>query len=295
MNMTDRLAAAPISWGVCEVPDWGVQLPPERVLEEMASLGFVQTELGSAGYLPENPTQLNALLSNYGLALLGAFIPLVVHDELEASVTRKQATQAAAMLRDAGATYFITAAVTTWDWDPKVPLTQSEWQRAYETLDWVEELCAEHGLVQAVHPHLQTVIETAEEVQRILDHTTAGFTFDTGHLQIGGYDPLAFLDSHMDRIRHVHLKDVRMAAAASVVAGEASIMEGVQNGMFCNLGQGDVPIAQSIARLEDNGYANWYVIEQDAAITGEVPAPNEGPIKDVSASVDFLRGLPLNG
>jgi hypothetical protein len=28
-----RIAAAPISWGVCEVPGWGHQMAAERVLD----------------------------------------------------------------------------------------------------------------------------------------------------------------------------------------------------------------------------------------------------------------------
>ena len=76
----DQIAAAPISWGVCEVPDWGVQLPPERVLSEMAKLGFTQTEAGAAGYLPDDPRELATALEVHGLSLLGGFVPLVLHE-----------------------------------------------------------------------------------------------------------------------------------------------------------------------------------------------------------------------
>ena len=67
--MIDQIAAAPISWGICEVPNWGVQLPPERVLTEMAELGFTQTEAGAAGYLPDDPSELTAVLNSHGLNL----------------------------------------------------------------------------------------------------------------------------------------------------------------------------------------------------------------------------------
>ena len=73
----DRLATAPISWGICEVPGWGIQLPVDRVLREMSDLGFPATELGSEGYLPEDPDELIDLLAKYDLRLLAAFVPLV--------------------------------------------------------------------------------------------------------------------------------------------------------------------------------------------------------------------------
>ncbi len=289
--MIDQIAAAPISWGVCEVPDWGAQLPPQRVLSEMAALGFTQTEAGAAGYLPEDPTELAAILADHGLNLLGGFVPLVLHNRDEREATLASVHDTAAMFRDAGATYFVTAAITTWDWAPRTPLSQAEWQHLYEMLDLVEDIVAEYDLVQALHPHIQTVIEQADEVQRVLDNTRAGWTYDTGHLLIGGYDPIEFGRNYTDRIRHVHLKDVVLDLSAPVMTGEQSIMEGVQAGMFCNLGAGDVAIDQAVQIMVDSGFQGWYVIEQDAAIEGDVPSPGTGPVLDVASSVTYLKGL----
>src|SRR5919201_5718379 len=75
-----KLAGAPISWGVCEIPGWGRMLPPARVLAEMASLGLAATELGPVGYLPADPAEIRALLDRHGLGLVGAFVPLVLHE-----------------------------------------------------------------------------------------------------------------------------------------------------------------------------------------------------------------------
>lgn len=289
--MIDQIAAAPISWGVCEVPDWGLQLPPERVLAEMSDLGFTQTEAGAAGYLPEAPEALAAKLAEFDLSLLGGFVPLVLHKAEEREASLASVHETAAMFRDAGATYFVTSAVTTWDWAPREELTEAEWQHLYEMLDLIEDLVADYGLVQAVHPHIQTVIEQADEVQRVLDNTRAGWTYDTGHLLIGGYDPIEFGRNYTDRIRHVHLKDVELALSDPVMAGEQSIMEGVQAGMFCNLGAGDVAIDQAVQIMVDSGFDGWYVIEQDAAIEGDMPPVGAGPARDVAASVEFLRSL----
>jgi inosose dehydratase len=101
--MIDQIAAAPISWGICEVPNWGVQLPPERVLTEMAELGFTQTEAGAAGYLPDDPSELTAVLNSHGLNLLGGFVPLVLHKPEERAATIAAVHETATMFRDAGA------------------------------------------------------------------------------------------------------------------------------------------------------------------------------------------------
>src|SRR5688500_20148811 len=97
-----RLAGAPISWGVCEVPGWGRQLPPERVLAEMAGLGLTATELGPLGYLPLEPDALRARLDAHGLALVGGFVPLVLHEPAAGDALRT-ADEVAARYAAAGA------------------------------------------------------------------------------------------------------------------------------------------------------------------------------------------------
>jgi inosose dehydratase len=286
----DRLAGAPISWGVCEVPGWGVELPPERVLGEMASLGLRATELGSDGYLPTDPVALHDLVTvRHGLEMIGGFVPVVVHDHTHRQATIDATHRAATLMSGAGGTLFISAAVTTWDWGPREPIDAEGWRHAAEMFAVIDEIIADYDMVQALHPHLGTIVETDDDVRRVLDISEVGWTFDTGHLLIGGTDPLRFADDAFDRIRHVHLKDVDLALAKPVLAGEQSIMQGVQAGMFTNLGAGDVAIADTIRSLEARGYDQWYVLEQDAAITGPVPPIGSGPVLDVRTSIEFLR------
>src|SRR5438270_9259532 len=75
-----RIAGAPISWGVCEVPGWGHQLAPARVLAEMRDSGLVATEFGPDGFLPDAPDRKAAVLAEHGLAAVGGFVPVVLHD-----------------------------------------------------------------------------------------------------------------------------------------------------------------------------------------------------------------------
>jgi len=286
----ERLASAPISWGVCEVPGWGIELPIDQVLSEMASLGFKATELGSDGYLPDDPSDLRRVVESHGLGMIGGFVPVVVHEPSQQNASLEAARRAAALMAGAGASVFISAAVTSWDWAPREPVDDRGWDFAATMFAKIDQIAADHGMVQALHPHYGTIVETRADVEQVLDVSDVGFTLDTGHLMMGGCDPLEFVEQHFDRIRHVHLKDVDMAVAQKVVSGELTLMAGVQSGMFCNLGIGDVPIDKIVLALEHRRYDGWYVVEQDAAITGTEEAA-ESPLADVAASVDHLRML----
>ena len=291
MDLMKRLAGAPISWGVCEVPGWGIELSPRRVLGEMQQLGLTATELGSDGYLPTDPAALKDLCAEFDLEMIGGFVPLVLHQAAELDATIEAARRTAELMSAAGATVFVTSAVTDWDWGPRTELTADDWNFAAKSLSIVDDIVGEFGMTQAIHPHLRTALETRADIEALLDVSDVSWTFDMGHMQIGGMDPLEFIEVAFDRIRHVHLKDVVMDLAAPVFAGEQSIMDGVQAGMFCNLGRGDVPIGAIVTELEARGYDQWYVLEQDAAITSDEPEPGAGPLLDVLASIEFLTGI----
>lgn len=282
-----RLAGAPISWGVCEVPGWGLQLPPDRVLAEMAALGLTATELGPLGYLPLEPEALRAQLAAHGLSLVGGFVPLVLH-ERSCDAARRTAAEITATLHGAGAEVFVAAAVMDAEWSAPAPLDDARLGRLAEHLAAIAALVAEHGLTFALHPHAGTLVESAADVDRVLAATDVGWCLDTGHLVIGGGDPAAFVRAHADRVVHVHLKDVDAAVAARFRAGELTLVGATQLGLFRPLGRGDASIGEVLEELDAHGYERWLVLEQDAAITGEEPPVGSGPALDVQASIEFL-------
>jgi inosose dehydratase len=282
-----RLAGAPISWGVCEVPGWGLQLPPERVLAEMAELGLTATELGPLGYLPPEPSALRARLDAHGLTLVGGFVPLVLH-EPDLGDSRRVAEDAARMLAGAGAEVFVCALVMDAAWSAPAPLDDDQFAAVVAHVPEIEDLVADHGLTFALHPHAGTLVESAADVQRLLAATDVGWCLDTGHLLIGGCDPVAFAAEHGERVVHVHLKDVDAGVAARYGAGELTLVGATQEGLFRPLGQGDARISEVLAQLDAHGYEQWLVLEQDAALTGEEPPDGSGPMLDVQASIEFV-------
>jgi inosose dehydratase len=290
MPVPPRVAAAPISWGVCEVPGWGLMLPPDRVLSEMAALGFRATELGPVDWLPLDPAALRAALERHGLELVGGFVPLVLH-EPEAGLARERAERIGRVLAAAGADVFVAALVMDDDWGDPQPLDDAAWDRVAGHLDEVSELVADLGLELVLHPHAGTLVEREPEIERLLAASQAALCLDTGHLVIAGAEPAELVRRHGARIAHVHLKDVDAAVAERYRAGDLTLVEATQAGLFRPLGQGDANIAEVMKLLEATGYERWLVLEQDTAITGEEPPVGRGPVLDVQASVAYLNEL----
>lgn len=292
--MTDflsRVASAPISWGICEVPGWGAMLPTPRVLSEMSALGMTVTELGAPGFLPSDPDEVKAELAGYGMSLIGGFTPVVLHDPAQRQATIDSATATAKLFQRAGATKFVSAVVQDMDWSVPRDLSVDQQRHMAEMFGVIDEICEEHGLQQVLHSHVQTLVETKDDVNRVLDTCDVDWCLDTGHMAIGGVDPVQFAKEAMDRVGHVHLKDVRLALVPPVLRREVSLMAATQAGLFTPLGQGDVDIAGVIQALEAGGYRGWYIIEQDTALTDGLPAEGEGPGNEVRTSLQYLTDV----
>jgi inosose dehydratase len=286
----DRIAGAPISWGVCEVPGWGYQLPADQVLRQMSELGLSATELGPDGFLPSDPAELTATLADHHLTAVGGFTPFVLHRpdvdpmvELERLLPGFVAARAGVMVvsADSGLTGY----------DSRPELDDEGWSRLLHNLDRVAAGAAEHGIRAVLHPHVGTMVETGPDVQRVLAGSAVSLCLDTGHLLIGGTDPAVLAGQAPERIAHTHFKDVDLTFARKVQTGRLTYTEAVREGMYRPLGTGDVDVATIVSHLRRNGYDGWYTLEQDTILT-EPPA-GEGPVRDVRTSVEFLRGLLL--
>jgi inosose dehydratase len=283
-----KIAGAPISWGVCEVPGWGFQLAPDRVLAEMRDVGMSATELGPEGFLPSDPTQLTAVLDSFGLRCVGQFAPVLLHDEDHDPLPDIAAPLDALSACDADV--LVLAAATGSDgYDARPALDDQQWATLLANLDRLGEAAADRGVLAVLHPHVGTMVETRDEVDRVLGGSAIQLCLDTGHLLIGGTDPLQLARKVPDRIAHAHLKDVDAALAARVRAGELSYTEAVRRGMYTPLGAGDVDIAGIVTALRRNGFDGWFVMEQDTILDGE--PKDEGPLSDVAASVTFMRDI----
>ena len=283
-----KIAGAPISWGVCEVPGWGYQMTPDRVLAEMRDIGLTATEFGPQGWLPVAPTDRADALSTHSLAAVGAFVPVILHDpdhDPLPAVDRELDSFEAA-----GGDVLVLAANSGLDgYDERPVLDDAGWQLLFRNLDRLTDLAAARGIRATLHPHVGTMVEKADEVERVLAGSSISLCLDTGHLLIGGADPVALARDHAQRINHVHAKDVREDLAARVRDGELSYTDAVRAGIYTRLGEGDVDFASIVASLEAAGFDGWYVLEQDTILADE--PTGEGPVRDVRAAKDYLQSL----
>jgi inosose dehydratase len=283
-----RIAGAPISWGVCEVPDWGYQLEAGTVLDQMRELGLAATEFGPDGFLEVAPAAKAEQLASYGLRAVGGFLPVLLHDPGHDPMPEVNRFIDSCVACGAGV--MVLAAYTGVDgYDARPELDDAGWATLVGNLDRIADHAATRGVVAALHPHVGTMVESGEETERVISGSHVGLCIDTGHLLVGGGDPVAITAAHPQRVVHVHLKDVDAALAARVRSGEITFGAAVRDGMFRPLGAGDVDIAAMVRTLEASGYAGWYVLEQDVVLDG--PAQSKAPYADVQTSLAFLNGI----
>lgn len=288
--LTSRIAGAPISWGVCEVPGWGYQLPADIVLEQMRELGLSATEFGPDGFLPDDPQEKVDVLTDYDLRAVGQFVPVVLHDaEFDPLPDVIRAIDALTIAQ--ASTVVIAAATGLTGYDTRPQLADEQWVTLLRNLDRIDVAATESGLRATLHPHVGTMVESGADAVRVIKGSTIALCLDTGHLLIGGGDPGAVVQQHADRIGHVHLKDVRLDLARRVQHGELSYAEAVGQGMYVPLGTGDVPIELIVRGLEDAGYRGWYVLEQDTMLDDAPDGTAHSPLDDVSNSVAYLMSV----
>jgi inosose dehydratase len=251
----------------------------------MKALGLAATEFGPVGFLAEEPAAKAAQLVEYGLRAVGGFLPVLLHDPSHDPLGEVDRFIDGCLA--AGAGVVVLAAFTGVDgYDDRPVLDDLGWKTMLSNLDRAADRASDRGVVAALHPHIGTMVENADEVERVVAGSHVGLCIDTGHLAVAGADPVAIAVAHADRVTHVHLKDVDAAMAARVVDGDLPFGAAVKAGIFRPLGRGDLDIAALVRALESTDYQGWYVLEQDVMLDAEPAGP--GPVADVRVCLDFL-------
>jgi inosose dehydratase len=273
-----RVANAPCSWGVLEFELEGKAAGFEQVLDEMQAAGYAGTELGDWGFMPTDPKQLSAELTRRGLTMLGAFVPVAMKDPAAHKAGAEAAVKVARLLAAVQGTLpFIVLAdnngsvpVRTQNAGritPEQGLTPAEWQIFAAGAQFVAEAVKrETGLRTAFHHHCAGYVETPAEIEtlmRLTDPALLGLVFDTGHYQFGGGDPLEGLKKYGKRVWHFHFKDCHPGIKAQSAAKGWDYFESVKQGVFCELGKGNINFPALVAELEKIGFDGWGVVEQD--------------------------------
>lgn len=274
-----KVANAPVSWGVMEFELEGERYGYGQVLDEIRATGYEGTELGDWGFMPTDPEELRREVAQRELALVGAFVPVNLRDMRAHEDGKDKALRTARLLAEASpnaAPLLILSDDNGRDEHrvkiagrvrPEDGLSQDEWEvfsRGASSI--ARQVRDETGLRTVFHHHCAGFVEAPWEVGELMDRTDPGLIglcLDTGHYRYGGGDPLQAISEFGSRIWHVHLKDLSPQVAAEARQQGWDYFKAVEQGVFCELGQGDVDFAGVVGELRSAGYDAWMVVEQD--------------------------------
>jgi len=272
--MSVRLGINPLTWTIDDLPEVGGETPLETCLSEARAAGFEGVELGCK--FPRTAPELRAALAPHGLALVSGWYSTNL-------LGRDAAAEFAAMrahrelLAALGCEVVVIAETTRCiHGDRRARLSQrpvlapADWPRFAARLEELGARLADAGLALAYHHHMGTVVQSEDEVDRLMDSCddAVSLLLDTGHLTFAGGDPVRAAARHADRIRHVHCKDVRRAVLARCLNRDSSFLDAVLDGVFTVPGDGCVDYPAVLAPLARARYRGWLVVEaeQDPAV-----------------------------
>ena len=233
--------------GVTSVKDlhYRVNGPMDRAIAEIGSLGYDGIEMfdGNVADYAERPEELVALLEAAEVQLVGVYTGgNFIYDEILPEELSR-VTRAAELAARFGATHLVVGGGARRASGTRV----EDYRRLAAALDQVTDIATAHGLEACYHPHLTTIVESPEELDLLMPHTRIGFCPDTAHLAAGGGDPAELIRRYPDRVRHVHLKDARLAPLE-----------------FLPLGAGEIDFAGVLEALRETGYDGWLIVELDS-------------------------------
>ena len=294
-----RIGVSPLLWSNDDLPRLGENVPLVRMLTQAASAGYEGVELGHK--FPRDPDRLRAALGPFGLSLASGWygsrlLERSVADELAAAGAHLE------LLRKLGAEVVVVAEVSGTvhtnrraRLSSRPTLTGHQWTRFTRSLTSFADAVAQRGLRLAYHQHMGTVVESGEDVERLLTASgeAVGLTLDTGHLAFAGVDPAEIARRYGDRVAHVHLKDVLGDRVARVRRRDMSFLNAVLGGAFVIPGEGDVDFPAVLAALADHHYRGWLLVEADQNPARREPLACAGKAIDYVLRVAREAGLPV--
>ncbi len=297
--MTIKIGNAPCSWGV-EFADDPRNPSWTRVLDECKAAGYGGIELGPIGFMPEDPAALGDALRQRELELIGGVVYRAFSDPAKWDDVRQASVRTCKALRAHGARHLVLIdaisprrAPTAGRPDEAVQLDAGEWRGMVKRFTDIARLGhEEYGLTVSIHPHAAGFVDFELEVERLLDEVHPSLLkicIDTGHSHYAGFDPVAFMRRHMDRITYVHFKDIDPAVRATAVANRTDFYEACGQRIFCNLGDGMTDFQAVRQLLLEHGYNGWCTVEQDCD-----PAGKTSPLNDARINRQFLTSIGFN-
>lgn len=294
--MTIQIGNAPCSWGV-EFPNDPRNPAWRTVLSQCAQAGYTGIELGPVGFMPEDPAILAEALDEHGLELIGGVVFRAFHDPAQWDDVMDGAVRTCKALKAHGAQHLVLIdsisprrAPTAGRASEAEQMDGAEWSAFRDRIATVARLGAEeYGLTVGIHAHAAGFIDFEPELERLLDEVdekVLKICFDTGHHSYAGFDPVSFMKRHIDRISYMHFKDIDPKVKARAIANRTGFYDACGQGIFCNLGQGDVDFPAVRQILLDHGFEGWCTVEQDCD-----PLLDPDTLGDATANRKYLQSI----
>ncbi len=297
--MTIRIGNAPCSWGVefaqdPRNPTW------QSVLKECAAAGYKGIELGPVGFMPEDPATLADALAENGLDLIGGVVFRAYHDPDAWEDVLDATHRTARALKAHGARHLVLIdsisprrAPTAGRATEAEQMDKAEWAAYRDRIAETARIgTEEYGLTVGIHAHAAGFMDFEPELERLLeevDDSILKICFDTGHHSYAGFDPVAFMKRHISRISYMHFKDIDPAVKAAAIASRTGFYDACGQGIFCNLGDGDVDFNAVRQVLLDAGFEGWCTVEQDCD-----PTLEPDPVGDARKNREYLESIGFN-
>ena len=268
-----HLGIAPIGWCNDDMPELGAENTFKQIVSEMALAGFTGCEIGNK--YPSDPVELKKQLDLRGMRIasrwFSSFLLTKPYEEVEAEFIRELdflAAVGANRINVSEQSYSIQGKtdVPILTGGHKYVMNDAEWDRFCDGLNKLGRVARERGFKLCFHHHMGTVVQSSEETDRMMANTDPEDVFlcyDTGHFTFAGEDPLAMLKKYVDRVGHVHLKDMRLSVVEEVRKNNWSFLTAVRNGAFTVPGDGDVDFDPVFEVLADAGYQGWLLVEAE--------------------------------
>lgn len=286
-----KLGIAPIAWTNDDMPDLGAENTFEQCVSEMALAGFTGCEVGNK--YPKDPAVLKAALDLRGLTIANQWFSSFVLSKPMEEVEKDFIAQCK-FLKAVGAdtigaseqSYSIQGQMHTPVFECKYVMVQKEWERFAKGMNRLGEIADSMGMKLVYHHHMGTVVQTAAEIDKMMDMTDPdkfSLLFDSGHLAYCGEDYVEVLKKHVKRVKHVHLKDIRPDVVKKVKDEKLSFLQGVRAGTFTVPGDGCIDFAPIFDILDAAGYKGWMIVEAE-----QDPAKAD-PLKYALKAREYIR------
>ena len=267
--MKINLGIAPIVWSNDDMPDLGGDTPIETCLLEAKSAGFRGIELG--GKFPRNPNTIKYLLNKFNLELPGGWYGAhlnerSVEEEWQAMQNRIE------LYKLINSSVFIFADVSgSIQREPKIPLSKrprlkdNNWSNYCNKISEIAKRLSDIGLPMSYHEHMGTIIQSEQDIYRLLDNTDdkTSLLFDTGHIFFAEGDYESILKKYVSRVNHVHCKDIRKEILNKSLLNDLSFRDSFLEGVFTVPGDGYINYKPLFETLYDNKYSKWLIVEAE--------------------------------